>query len=133
MHSLKAGQLFLPSDWLVDPNDISILDLLGLNAYVLRSSTNAVRRTIRTPQASQKGKHTAGDQRTRPAHNEEAKISGLLCERANNFSRWHIPEEPTWGEWNHFLPLRAASVADRIEVIAKFPKRGVGAARIYSN
>ncbi len=54
--------------------------------------------------------------------------------RINASPCWHIPEEPAWGEWNHFiLPFRLSEANDCTRVIAQFRKRGVGAARIYPN
>jgi perosamine synthetase len=54
--------------------------------------------------------------------------------RANASPSWHIPQEPSWGGWNHFiLPFRVASAVDCTGIIRQFRKRGVGAARIYPN
>jgi len=54
--------------------------------------------------------------------------------RANASPGWHIPQEPSWGEWNHFiLPFRVVSAVDCTGIITHFRKRGVGAARIYPN
>jgi dTDP-4-amino-4,6-dideoxygalactose transaminase len=49
-------------------------------------------------------------------------------------SDWSIPQEPVFGEWNHFLlPVRTATPASCTAAISRLRSRGVGAARVYQN
>jgi len=54
--------------------------------------------------------------------------------RANTSSSWYMPQEPSQGEWNHFiLPFRVSGSDECTRIIAQFRRRGIGAARIYPN
>src|SRR5687767_2644017 len=45
---------------------------------------------------------------------------------------WYIPDEPEWGEWNHWLlPICGPSVEAAAHGIAKLRSHGVGARLIY--
>jgi perosamine synthetase len=45
---------------------------------------------------------------------------------------WHIPPEPTWGEWNHWLlPVCPPSEEAAVRGIAKLRSQGIGARLIY--
>jgi len=47
---------------------------------------------------------------------------------------WHIPDEPLFGEWNHFmLPVRACSSEVCSGTIARLRQKGIDATRIYPN
>jgi dTDP-4-amino-4,6-dideoxygalactose transaminase len=47
---------------------------------------------------------------------------------------WTIPQEPLFGEWNHFLlPVRTPTPASCTAAISRLRSQGVGAARVHQN
>jgi perosamine synthetase len=48
--------------------------------------------------------------------------------------QWHIPDEPLFGGWNHFmLPVRACSSEVCSSTIERLRQKGIDATRIYPN
>jgi dTDP-4-amino-4,6-dideoxygalactose transaminase len=73
--------------------------------------------------------------RLRARHMEENGCSEFWNRvRSGAPGQWHIPDEPLFGRWNHFmLPVRACSSEICSDTIARLRKKGIDATRIYPN
>jgi perosamine synthetase len=73
--------------------------------------------------------------RLRSHGSKEMGATGLWTEVRRRLAvGWHIPPDPSDGQWNHFvLPICAPSPEACTEAIVRLRRNGVDAARIYPN